>query len=433
MQEHQRKLQGKWSIVWSCRQSLGRKSIAAQRQKPIQSVKCGCPYTLTAVHDPDQPDTVLFSETCWHANHQPETANGHLRMSENDKQTIKQFLEMGLPPRRILQFMNEKADRGFFSQSQPDSSSTAAYLSAWGNGRERFTLQQIENVRKHSKRLRQVDASDAASVDALLDHFKDSVIHQQPYRPATDELEEQPFLIVISHPWQQQLMYELGQELLLLDASGGTNSYGHMLHTLLVRDEWGNGLPVAFMICSAEDADPVTLFLKVTASAASRAAGGQHDSQQSLANSTRSLDASEQALRSFNAPEQHQVPAAAVADSTGEPQPPFAWGSIMIDKSRTEMAAIDAVLDQQGSSPGPRWLLCYFHMVQELERFLKSGDAGVGSKPERHRILVEMMDLKFIRDKGIFLRESAAFKERNACYPKVVHRYVCNEDREKAT
>lgn len=171
----------------------------------------------------------------------------------------------------------------------------------------------------------------------------------------------------------------------------------------------------------------------MTASAASRAAGGQHDSQQSLADSIRSLGASEQALRKFNAPEQHHIPAAAVADSTGVPQPPFAWGSIMIDKSRTEMAAIDAVTDQQGSSSRPRWLLCYFHMVQELERFLKSGDAGVGSKPERHRILVEMMDLKFIRDKGIFLRESAAFKERDACYPKVVHRYISNVDCKIAT
>ena len=181
-----------------------------------------------------------------------------------------------------------------------------------------------------------------------------------------DELEEQPFLIVISHPWQQQLLYELGQELLLLDANGGTNSCGHMLHTLLARDEWDNGLPVAFMICSAEDADPITLFLKVTA--ASRAAGSQHDSQQSLANSTRSL-ASEQALRSFNAPEQHQISAAAVADSARVPQPPFAWSTIMIDKSRTEMAAIDAVPDQHSSSPGPRWLLCYFHMVKSWRGF----------------------------------------------------------------
>ncbi|KAK9868128.1 hypothetical protein WJX84_008530 [Apatococcus fuscideae] len=206
-------------------------------------------------------------------------------MSENDKQTIKQFLEMDLHPRRILQFMNEKADRAFFSQSEPDGSSTAAYLSAWGNGRQRFTLQQIENVRKYSMRLRQVDASDAASVDALLDHCKGSVIHRQPYRPALDELEEQPFLIVISHPWQQQLL----------------------------------------------------------------------------------------------------------------PAQQLSW------------AQVAALLFSHG---------------QELERFLKSGDAGVGSKPERHRILVEMMDLKFIRDKGIFLRESAAFKDRNACYPKVIHRFA---------
>ena len=108
-------------------------------------------------------------------------------------------------------------------------------------------------------------------------------------------------------------MYELGQELLMLDAAARTNLYGHMPTVLLLRDEWGNGLPVGLMICSSEQAVPTPLLLDVMASAASRSAGGQRASQQSLAKSAQSLHAPEQSLRSSEASEQPQPPAAIVA------------------------------------------------------------------------------------------------------------------------
>lgn len=38
-----------------------------------------------------------------------------------------------------------------------------------------------------------------------------------------------------------------------MDAVFGMNQYGYALLTLLVRDDFGNGVPVAFCISDAED------------------------------------------------------------------------------------------------------------------------------------------------------------------------------------
>ena len=43
--------------------------------------------------------------------------------------------------------------------------------------------------------------------------------------------------------------------------------------------------------------------------------------------------------------------------------------TFVIDKSTTEMAAVERI--------GARFILCIFHLLQEAERFLKSGESGV--------------------------------------------------------
>jgi hypothetical protein len=51
----------------------------------------------------------------------------------------------------------------------------------------------------------------------------------------------------------------------LLDATGGTNYYGYQLYSLVVVDDYREGVPVAFMVTSGQEADEVETFLKVRA------------------------------------------------------------------------------------------------------------------------------------------------------------------------
>ena len=70
------------------------------------------------------------------------------------------------------------------------------------------------------------------------------------------------------------MLRELGREMAVLDATGGTNKYGHAFYTTLVADEFGNGLPIGFMITSSEAAGPVKFFLQTLQKAACKLGPG---------------------------------------------------------------------------------------------------------------------------------------------------------------
>ena len=57
--------------------------------------------------------------------------------------------------------------------------------------------------------------------------------------------------------------------MVLLDATGGTNKYGYQLYSLVVVDDFREGVPAAFMLTSSQEAAEVELFMKVLLSLAS--------------------------------------------------------------------------------------------------------------------------------------------------------------------
>jgi len=132
-----------------------------------------------------------------------------------------------------------------------------------------------------------------------------------------------------------------------------------------VQDEYGNGVPVAFSIATEENDDEVQRFLKGTASAV----GGN-----------------------------------------------FAFKHIMIDKSTTEISAIG------GLDGEVKYLLCFFHMLQEWERFLRSSDSGgVKSDEDRAAILIDIAYMKKAGDEAVFAAAYERFKGTWASrFPAVV-------------
>lgn len=69
----------------------------------------------------------------------------------------------------------------------------------------------------------------------------------------------------------------------------------------------------------------------------------------------------------------------------------------MIDKSKAEMAAI--------RESGVTFLLCYFHVLQDWERFLRSSSSGVRSAEDRHGVILSIARLKQQRDQALFDKE----------------------------
>ena len=77
----------------------------------------------------------------------------------------------------------------------------------------------------------------------------------------------------------------------------------------------------------------------------------------------------------------------------------FKFGYIMMDKSSQEMAAVRQLV-LTGDAIG--FLLCYFHVLQDWERFVRSSESGVADKGMQHRVLVELAKLAHTRDKRLF-------------------------------
>jgi hypothetical protein len=74
----------------------------------------------------------------------------------------------------------------------------------------------------------------------------------------------------------------------------------------------------------------------------------------------------------------------------------------MIDKSKTEIAALTAV--------GITHLLCLFHMLQDWERYLRSSESGVKDVEQRLAILTLLKELALSQDQAWFDNKEVAFK-----------------------
>jgi hypothetical protein len=97
--------------------------------------------------------------------------------------------------------------------------------------------------------------------------------------------------------------------------------------------------------------------------------------------------------------------------------PDFKYGFVMIDNSKTEKAAVRQ-LWVTGDAKG--YLLCYFHFLQDWERFLISKEAGV-SKEEKNAIMVELAELMHCRSKQLFLKKVGGHSPATCCARHRIH------------
>jgi hypothetical protein len=77
---------------------------------------------------------------------------------------------------------------------------------------------------------------------------------------------------------------------------------------------------------------------------------------------------------------------------------------VMIDKSPTEMRAL--------MDCGLIFFLCYFHVLQAWERFVRSADSGVTDKRMRGSILRDVIAVANAKDASVFKLTQDAFQKR---------------------
>ncbi len=89
----------------------------------------------------------------------------------------------------------------------------------------------------------------------------------------------------------------------------------------------------------------------------------------------------------------------------------FKYGYIMIDKSKTEMAAV-LLLELSNDALG--WLLCYFHKLQDWERFLSSSESGVVGKEAQHVVMLALARLTHCKEEAAF-KQQVGGERRGVC------------------
>ena len=82
--------------------------------------------------------------------------------------------------------------------------------------------------------------------------------------PIGSKLMPETFSLMVQTKWQEKKFVEFGKHLLCIDATHNTTVYENLnLMTLIVRDHWGHGIPVAWMLASSGTEETIVYFLKL--------------------------------------------------------------------------------------------------------------------------------------------------------------------------
>ncbi len=211
----------------------------------------------------------LVQET-HHQFHDPIAAS-KLRVHPDIEAQIISLHMIGASPWKIAQHISSMQRNGILiSQPCSGTNGTAGNFAHFTNSRFKVTAQQVKAVIQRHKRSLGVMEPDANALDTLIQHYTQQgycLYYQQYKPPATQDSDAQPLIYIISTPFQQRMLDQFGRRLVFLDATGGTNKYGYMFHTLLVQDDFGRGVPVAFMVSASETTEVTKLFLEKAAEA----------------------------------------------------------------------------------------------------------------------------------------------------------------------
>ena len=194
---------------------------------------------------------LVNTEYCfYHYNHKEELA--HLRISEDLRKNIASKLQEGVSEKKILD--------GIRNNVHGDIS------------REHLvTLQDIQNIcQQYNIEGIQRHSNDLQSVKIWVEEMSSQIynpvlLHKVQGKEPCIEMEnlrKEDMLLVIQTEFQRDMMVMFGNNIVCLDATHGTTMYDFLLITAIIVDEYGEGVPVAWILSNREDKIVLVNFLK---------------------------------------------------------------------------------------------------------------------------------------------------------------------------
>ena len=186
--------------------------------------------------------SAVHVEYCF-THHSHETNLAHLKMPDDLKTTIAAKLQEGVSEKKIL------------DDTRDDGPSQI--------GREHLvTLQDIQNIRRqYNIEGVQRHQNDHQSVGIWVEemasaHYNPILLYKVQGVEQTDGMDnlgKDDILLCLQTEFQKDMMTKFGSNIICVDATHGTTMYDFLLITVLVVDEYGEGVPVAWALSNRED------------------------------------------------------------------------------------------------------------------------------------------------------------------------------------
>ena len=189
-----------------------------------------------------------------HYNHNLQLA--HLKIPYNTRLEIIKKLELGVTLDRVLDDIRDTCDGGINREHQVTRKDLH-------NIKHRYN---IEGIVRHKNDLQSVQAW-ITEMETNTDIYNPILIYKiqgEKQNEHLDNFSDEDFLLCIQTEFQRDMAIEHGPNIVCVDATHGTNIYDFFLITILTMDEFGEGVPVGWMISNREDAmDLFTFFTAI--------------------------------------------------------------------------------------------------------------------------------------------------------------------------
>ena len=187
-----------------------------------------------------------------HYGHQKELQ--HTWLPKQKKEEIAALLQQGVGRNKILGDIREEGINAeeFKRYHLTDKKDLANITKAFGLG----DVQKAKN--------------DQDSVQAWINEWKENgnnpiLYYKLQGEDVSDDFDllKEDFIIVIQTPFQKAMAQKFSSKGVCIDSTHGTTGYDFLLTTLMVTDECGEGLPIAWCISNHEDFTHMCLFFTV--------------------------------------------------------------------------------------------------------------------------------------------------------------------------
>lgn len=189
-------------------------------------------------------------------NHLHHIAIAHLRIPDNVRYTIAAKLQEGVQIERILNDIRNNVDGELGREHLINKQDIR-------NIEHQF---QVDGIAKHADDSQSVDLwikeMQRGEYDPVLLYKAQGVEEVYVGQNCKDIFQKEDFAIALQTQFQKDMLQRFGNDSVCLDSTHCTNHYSFPLTTVMVVDEFGEGIPVAYMISNREDEHILRVFFE---------------------------------------------------------------------------------------------------------------------------------------------------------------------------